>query len=140
MIKTIPCPRIELGTLRSFHIWVSIASEKNQCYQKVSLFSTQHPTWSNGQDTRLSPERPGFNSRRGRPLFNISKINLVWHVYDSCQKVPRVLCNSNGASSCLQSETGYSPLLFPELVLHCFHIKYCKWGIKFMLMNWENSC
>ena len=29
----------------------------------------EHPTWSNGQDTWLSPRRPGFNSRRGRNTF-----------------------------------------------------------------------
>ena len=32
-------------------------------------FRTSNPTWSSGQDSALSPPRPGFDSRRGKQLI-----------------------------------------------------------------------
>ena len=49
------------------HIYVNKTSQRNN-----------NPTWSNGQDSWLSPSRPGFNSRRGNEIpFYMKNICFV---------------------------------------------------------------
>ena len=45
-----------------------------EIYFAFETLFLNNPTWSNGQDTWLSPRRPGFNSRRGsQNLFSSCK-------------------------------------------------------------------
>ncbi len=62
------------------------------------MLPRKHPTWSNGQDSWLSPSRPGFNSRRGNffseicVIFSSTKGNCK---YSSNTIEPEVQCVTN---------------------------------------------